>query len=155
EMLPGENHRDRVLSRDEEASYLEATTAIGENILESYQRALDGIRATQRGQEPTQPEDPFLLRDVTTLLDDCALRPEECFRLRWEHVRDGAVHVPFGKTENARRTIPLTPRAAALLEMRRAAAKGEWVFPAPTRSGHIEKSSLKKQHPRACKLAKV
>ena len=103
------------------------------------------------GEQPIEPEDPFLLRDVTTVLIDCGLRPEECFRLRWEHVRDGAVHVPFGKTENARRTIPLTPRATALLEMRRAVAKSEWVFPAPTRSGHIEKSSLKKQHPKACK----
>ena len=39
--------------------------------------------------------------------------------------------------------------------MRRAAGTGAWVFPAPARSGHIEKSSLKKQHPKACKLAKV
>jgi len=39
--------------------------------------------------------------------------------------------------------------------MRRTMAKGDWVFPAPTRSGHIEKSSLKKQPPEACKLAKV
>ena len=96
------------------------------------------------------------LRDITTVLIDCGLRPEECSRLRWEHVRDGAVHVPFGKTKNARRTIPLTQRAAALIEMRRAAARSsEWVFPANTRSGHIEKSSLKKQHANACKLAKV
>jgi integrase len=108
-----------------------------------------------RDEQPIRPEDPFLLRGVTTILIDCGLRPEECFRLRWEHVRDGAVHVPFGKTENARRTIPLTQRAAALIEMRRAAFSGAWVFPAPTRSGHIEKSSLKKQHPKACKLAKV
>jgi integrase len=50
------------------------------------------------------------LRDIATVLIDCGLRPEECARLRWEHVRDGAVHVPFGKTENARRTIPLTQR---------------------------------------------
>ena len=121
EMLPGENHRDRVLTADEEARYLEAATAIGEDIQESYRRALEGIRATMRGEQPIRPEDPFLLRDVTTILIDCGLRPEECFRLRWEHVRDGAVHIPFGKTENARRTIPLTPRAAALLEMRRAA----------------------------------
>jgi integrase len=155
EMLPGENHRDRVLSADEEAQYLDAAGTIGEVILESYGRALGGIRANKRNEEPIRPEDPFLLRDVTTILIDCGLRPEECFRLRWEHVRDGAVHVPFGKTENARRTIPLTQRAAGLLEMRRAVAKGEWVFPAPTRSGHIEKSGLKKQHPRACKLAKV
>jgi integrase len=155
EMLPGEKHRDRVLASEEEAAYLEAATAIGEDILESFRRALEGIRATKRGEEPIRPEDPFLLRDATTVLIDCGLRPEECFRLRWEHVRDGAVHVPFGKTENARRTIPLTQRALALLEMRRVTAKSEWVFPALTRSGHIEKSSLKKQHPRACRLAKV
>lgn len=155
EMLPGENHRDRVLTADEEASYLKAAATIGDNLLDAHRRALDGIRATQRGQEPIEPRDPYLLRDVTTILIDCGLRPEECFRLRWEHVQDGAVHIPFGKTENARRTIPLTQRTAAILEMRRTAAEGEWVFPAPTSSGHIEKSSLKKQHPKACTLAKV
>jgi integrase len=155
EMLAGENHRDRVLSPEEEDRYLEVSTAIGEDILWAYQRALEGIRATKRGEEPIRPEDPFLLRDTATVLTDCGLRPEECFRLRWEHVRDRAVHIPFGKTENARRTIPLTQRAAAILEMRRAEAKSEWVFPAPTRSGHIEKSSLKRQHSKSCRLAKV
>jgi integrase len=155
EMLPGENHRERVLSADEEARYLEAAAAIGEGTLEAHRRALEGIRATMRGKQPIQPEDPFLLRDSSTILIDCGLRPEECFRLQWEHVRDGAVHIPFGKTKNARRTIPLTLRASALLEMRRVAGTGAWVFPAPTRSGHMEKSSLKKQHPKASKLAKV
>ena len=33
------------------------------------------------------------------------------------------------------------------------AAGGEWVFPAPTKSGHIEPSSLKKQHARAIEEA--
>ena len=155
EMLPGENQRDRVLTADEEARYLDAATAIGEDILETFRRALLGIRATMRGELPIRPEDPFLLRDVATILIDCGVRPEEVFRLEWEHIRDGAVHIPFGKTENARRTIPLTPRVAALLDMRRAVATGQWVFPAPTRSGHIEKSSLKKQHPKACQLANV
>jgi integrase len=153
EMLPGENHRDRVLSEEEETRYLEGATTIGNGIEEAYQRALNGIRTMRR--EPIKPRDPFILRDATTLLIDCGLRPDECFRLRWEHVRDEAVHVPFGKTENARRTIPLTPRTAAFLEMRRAVAKTEWVFPALTKSGHIEKSSLKKQHAKACKLANV
>ena len=155
EMLPGEKHRDRVLSADEENSYINAATAIGESVLAAYTRALDGIRATQRGIPPISPEDPFLLRDVTALLIDCGLRPEECFRLQWENVRDGAVHIHFGKTKNARRTIPLTQRTAAHIEMRRAWAKGEWVFPAATHSGHIEKSSLKKQHQKASELAKV
>lgn len=108
-----------------------------------------------RGKQPIVPADPFPLRDVATVLLDCGLRPVECFRLRWENERDGALHVPFGKTENARRTIPLTPRAAALIEMRRAVTTSEWVFPAPTRSGHMEKSTLKKQHPKAYQLAKV
>ena len=38
---------------------------------------------------------------------------------------EGAVHIPFGKTENARRTIPLTQRTAAILETRRGAAQGD------------------------------
>ena len=155
EMLPGENHRDRVLTADEEARYLEGTAAVGEAIQQAYLSALEGIRATMRGEHPIAPADPFRLRDVAMVLLDCGLRPDECFRLRWEHVRDGALHVPFGKTENARRTIPLTPRLAALIEMRRAVASGEWVFPAPTRSGHMEKSTLKKQHPKAYQIAKV
>lgn len=106
-------------------------------------------------EQPVRPEDPFLLRDMEKVLINCGLRSEECFRLRRENVQDGAVHIPFGGTENARWTIPLTQRAAVLIEMRRAVGEGEWVFPAPTRSGHVEKSTLKKQHPKACRLAKV
>jgi integrase len=33
--------------------------------------------------------------------------------------------------------------------MRLSKANGRWVFPAPTKSGHIEPSSLKKQHAKA------
>lgn len=90
--------RDRVISLDEEKAYLEAAQSIGTETLDAYERALAGIRATIRGEEPIKPDDPYRLRDVATLLIDCALRPEECFRLRWEHVRDAAVHIPFGKT---------------------------------------------------------
>jgi integrase len=114
QMLPGENQRDRVLTSDEESRYFKATIEIGDSVLASYAQALEGIRA-RRGEIPEEPDDPFLLRDVTTMLLDCALRPEESFRLRWQHVRDGALHIPFGKTENARRRIPLTQRATALL----------------------------------------
>lgn len=155
EMLPGERHRDRVLSFEEETRYLDATTALGESIQESYRRALEGIRAPMRGEQPIEPEDPFLLRDVTTLLIDCGLRPEECFRLQWEHIREGAVHVPFGKTANARRTIPLSQRAAEILEIRRSVSQSTWVFPDRTHGGHLKKSALKRQHPKACKIANV
>jgi integrase len=154
EMLSGENHRERVLTHDEELRYLAAATQIARDLEQRYERALQGLRA-MRGEVPIKPEDPLLLRDVTTVLLDCALRPEECFRLRWEDVRGGALHVLFGKTANARRRIPLSVRVAAQLEERKAAAKNKWVFPAPTSTGHVEKSTIKKQHKRACKLAKV
>jgi integrase len=79
---------------------------------------LNGIRA-KRGQAPIKPEDPFLLSDLAILLLDCALRPDEAFRLMFQEVRDGAVHVLYGKTRNARRTIPLNERAADMLKARR------------------------------------
>ncbi len=154
QMLPGENERDRVLSEDEERRYLAAAKRIGADIEEAYQRALAGVRA-KKGEMPIAPEDPYLLSDVTTIPIDCSLRPEKCFRLRWQNLCDGALHVSFGKTENARRSVALTDRVSALLEMRRGGRRADWVFPAPTRSGHIEKSTLKKQHKNDLKLSKV
>lgn len=114
-----------------------------------------GIRALQRGQEPKRPIDPFLLRDVATILLDCGLRPDECYRLRWEDYREGSLHVTRGKTANARRTVPLSDRGVAILAMRRSATEGGWIFPRSTQSGHVELSSLKKQHAKACELAKI
>jgi integrase len=154
-LLPGERRRERVLTPTEEAAYLKAAQQIGDGILEAYQRALEGIRATARSEQPIKPEDPYLLRDVGTVLLDCGLRPEECYRLRWEHVRDNTLHIPFGKTANARRSIPLPNRAAVLLDMRKSVAASEWVFPAPTKSGHMEQSTLVKQHGKACDMAGI
>jgi integrase len=150
-MLPGEKHRERVLTREEEARYLASAKAIGDGTLEGHRRALEGIRAIMRGEHPMKPSDPYLLRDVATILLDCGMRPEECFRLKWENLRDGNIEILTGKTDNARRRIPLSERAAAIIEMRRASGGSEWVFPASTRSGHIEPSTLKKQHLRACR----
>jgi integrase len=153
-LLPGERRRERVLSEDEENAYLKAAREIGDTILEGHDRALRGVRATQRGEQPRKPEDPYLLRDAAVILLDCGLRPEECHRLRWEHFRGDTIYVPLGKTINARREIPLSERAREVLESRRA-NESEWVFPAPTASEHIEQSSLKKQHARACDAAKL
>jgi integrase len=130
-MLPGENHRDRVLTPDEESRYLAASNP--------------------------------LLSDVATVLVDTAMRPEESFRMRWEHInwdggRYGTVLVTHGKTESARRIIPLTPRVRSILEARcNAAGRPEegWVWPSQTQSGHIEPSTLKKQHAKALRLSKV
>ena len=97
-----------------------------------------------------QYADPALVRDVATVLLDCGLRPEECFRLRKENVTNGTLEIHFGKSKNARRRIPMTLRVKATLDMRLSKANNSaWVFPAKTKSGHIEPSSLKKQHRRA------
>src|SRR5262249_31087191 len=56
-----------------------------------------------------------LLHDVATILLDCGLRPEECFRLKWENIRDGSIEIQYGKTDNARRRIPISQRVSAVL----------------------------------------
>ena len=98
---------------------------------------------------------PPLARDVAAILFDCGLRPGECFSLRPENYRDGSIHILDGKTKAARRRIPVTQRVASILDMRLTSLEGDWIFPAPTKSGHIEKSSLRKQHRRACKESDV
>ncbi len=48
-MIPGEAHRDRVITVNEEKAYLEGAQTIGVAALEAYQQVLAGIRAAQRG----------------------------------------------------------------------------------------------------------
>jgi hypothetical protein len=58
-MIPGETHRDRVITAEEESAYLDAAQAIGTSALDAYQGALSGIRATLRGEEPIKPDDLY------------------------------------------------------------------------------------------------
>lgn len=121
-MLPGENHRERVIRPEEEALYLSVAA------------------------EP--------LPSIVTTLIDTGLRPEEAFRLRWEVIcwlngRHGTLLITRGKTAAARRVLPMTPRVRKILETRweDAGKPSEgWIWPAPTKSGHVEPSSLKKKH---------
>lgn len=130
-MLPGERHRERVLTGEEEARYL-----------------------LSAGK---------LLADVATVLVDTGLRPEECYRLKWEFIawdngRNGTLLNTHGKTKAARRMLPMTPRVRCLLEARwRSAGRplDGWVWPAPTKSKHVEPSSVKKHHALAIKLSGV
>jgi len=130
-MLTGERHRERVVTPEEEAKYLAAA--------------------------------PEPLASVAAVLADTGLRPDECFRLRWEAItwlngRYGSLLVTHGKTNAARRVLPMTPRVRAILESRweRDGNPSEgWAWSGPTRSGHVESSSLKKQHRKALTLSKV
>jgi integrase len=130
-MLSGERHREFVLSRQEEAQYLAAA--------------------------------PEPLASIASVLADTGMRPEECYRLRWDAItrangRNGTLLVTHGKTAAARRLLPITPRVRTILESQwKSAGKPRegWVWSAPTHSGHVESSSLKKQHKKAQRLSKV
>jgi integrase len=126
------------------------------SLVQKAEVALRGIRATVRGQEPYEP-DAFRPRDVAITMLDSGLRPDEVFRLKPENVREGAICVFEGKTKAAVRRIPImTERLRSVMEMRPSqTAPGAWLSPADTKSGHIEDSSLKKQHAKALKASGV
>jgi integrase len=104
-----------------------------------------------------------VLADVTAILNETGLRPDELHRLSWEDVnfaagRYGTLSVRFGKTDAARRTLPLTARVRCILSARHISAGSPqqgWVFPAPTADGHINHDSLKKAHAKALHLSKI
>jgi len=106
---------------------------------------------------------PEPLGSVAAVLTDTGMRPDECYRLRWESVtwtngRNGTILVTHGKTAAARRVLPLTVRAKKILQARweTAGSPAEgWVWSASTLSGHFEKSTFKKQHKKALRLSRV
>jgi integrase len=121
-MVKGETGRTHVISGSEQSRYLAAA--------------------------------PEPLSSIASVLAETGLRPEECFRLRWESItwsngRHGTLQVTHGKTTAARRVIPMTPAVRVVLENRWTAAEKPvegWIWPAPTRSGHAEPSTVRKQH---------
>jgi integrase len=126
-LLPRENHRDRVITPEQECLYL------------------------AHAREP--------LASVATVLVDSGLRPDECYRLRWEAIswingRRGTLRVRKGKTKAACRVLPLTQRVRELLESRwenSGRPQEGWIWPSDTASGHIERGTLKHPHRTALK----
>lgn len=106
------------------------------------------------------------LASVATVLADTGLRPDECYQLRWEHISFegmprytyGCLFVSHGKTKAARRKLPLTHRVRLVLEaLWTSADKPEtgWVFRAPTRMGHADHATVRKQHLKALRASGV
>ena len=132
-LLQGEQHRDRVLTQEEETKYF----AVAEEPLVS----------------------------IATLLADSGIRPDECYRLRWEDVRfddaqytHGSISILTGKTKAAKRKLPVTLRERNVLEMLWQNAKKPeigWVFPSATKSGHADHATVRKQHRNTLKLSGV
>jgi integrase len=104
-----------------------------------------------------------LLADVVVILNESGLRPDELHRLDWEDINFaaggyGTLSVRFGKTDAARRTLPLTARVRCIFNARHVGAGSPasgWVWPAPTADGHINHDSLKKAHAKALRLSKI
>ncbi len=97
-----------------------------------------------------------LLRDVASMILETGLRPEEVFTIRKENVylTHGYVFVPAGKTRFARRSIPLTDTAKAILKRRVRAAKGPYVFP-HRHDPNKPLTCMKRAHEEALKDAKI
>lgn len=100
------------------------------------------------------------LKAVATLILDAGLRPDEVFRLRWEHIRfvdakRAVIVVPGTKTAAAARPVPMTPRVRGIIEARWLAAgkpKNGWVFPAKrAKAGHIVDNTVYEPHTNAVK----
>ncbi len=107
--LAENNEQTRVLTSDEEKLYLLAAS---------------------------QP-----LQDIATLMLQTGMRPEEVCRIRRVNVNLGQGYIanPYGKTKAARRKIPLTDAASAVLSKRLAAIEGDCLFP-----GRVEGESIVK-----------
>ena len=81
-ILPGEKHRERVLTPHEEDLYFRGASS------DAMDRYADGA----------------LLRDVASILLDCGLRSEECFRLRTVNVKKQDVELALFELYTLRHT---------------------------------------------------
>jgi integrase len=104
--------------------------------------------------ETSQP-----LRDISKIILDTGMRPEEVFRMRIENLdfKQKSIFNPNGKTKAARRTIPMTDDALSLLKLRVKEAEKlgtPYVFPSPH---NVQRpiGSVKKAHSAAVTRAKI
>jgi integrase len=127
ELAKNENQRDRVLTDEELAAYLEACG-------QPWRDA-----ATMIAEEGMRPGEVFVLRWPHLLVGQD---------------ETGLIRVVDGKSKAARRVLPMTPTVHALLKARHEAQGSPvdgWVFPTNSREGHLTGDGAKEQHTKALK----
>lgn len=125
----------RMLSKAAEWGLLQAAPRI--KLMKEYGRStlMDAATESKLLAVAIQP-----LRDVLLIMLDTGMRPQEVFRMRWENVNWEArtIFVPYGKTRNSRRYVPLSERVAEALQARSKGKTEGWVFPScRSASGHL------------------
>jgi integrase len=95
------------------------------------------------------------IADVFVIMLDCGMRPEEVMRSRWEDVDwdRSQLFIPWGKTPEARRFVPMSDRMRDRLRARQQGATGAWVFPGKSAAGH--RTTVAKKFEEARKAAGV
>jgi integrase len=129
-LLRGERHRDRVVSSEEEKSYLD-----------SAPEPLASIAS--------------ILFDTGLRPDECFSLRWEYISIVNEN---GLLQVASGKTAAARRVIPMTPRVRSVLwDCWLAAGRPEtgYVWPAETLTGHVDDETIRRIHLKALRESKV
>jgi integrase len=127
----------------------------GERIRDRVVSQKEEIRYLAAAPEP--------LASIVTVLFDTGLRPDECFRLRWEEIswangHYGTLTVTYGKSAAARRILPMTPRVRVALENRWLAdGKPEtgYVWPGKTGTGYIHDETLRRAHVKTLQATKI
>ncbi len=99
------------------------------------------------------------LRDIAEIMLNAGMGPEEVFRIRVENIdiQQKTIFNPFGKTQAARRTIPVTDDLLALLRRRMKRSRElDRPFLFPSRH-NVQKpiGSVKKAHRSAATRAKI
>jgi integrase len=130
-LLRGERSREFVMSHAQERNYLEFA--------------------------------PQPLNDAALLMLDSGLRIGELRFLMWENVhlqpvgnaKFGFIHIPKGKSANAKRNISLSPRVRTMLEGRRSVAQSAYVFTDESGLRPVPIWTLEAQHKRMRQALKL
>jgi integrase len=125
-----------------------------------FREPLDSMRVISFEEQAsylTETNQP--LRDISKIILDTGMRPEEVFRMRVENLdfKQKSIFNPNGKTKAARRTIPMTDDALSLLKLRVSQAEKlgtPYVFPSP-HDAQRPIGSVKKAHRAAVSRAKI